>query len=43
MKKKEKSPYADLSTNKINAPNKAPSEPKGKKLVGGDLRTKGGK
>ena len=43
MNKKEKSPYADLSNKKIDAPNKKPSEPKGKKIVGGDLRVKGGK
>ena len=43
MNKKEKSVYADLSTKKITAPNKRTNEPKSKKIVGGDLRTKGGK
>lgn len=43
MKKKEKSVYADLSTKKITATNKIPDHPKGKRIVGGDLRTKGGK
>ena len=43
MNKKEKSVYADLSTKKITAPNKRTNEPKGKKIVGGDLRVKGGK
>ena len=43
MKKKEKSLYADISTKKIVAPNKQTATPKGKKTVGGDLRTKGGK
>ena len=41
--KKEKSVYADISNKKIVAPNKRANEPKGKKIVGGDLRTKGGK
>ena len=41
--KKEKSVYADLSVKKITAPNKKTNEPKGRKTVGGDLRTKGGK
>ena len=43
MKKKEKGVYADLSTKKITAPNKQNNEPKGRKIVGGDLRSKGGK
>ena len=43
MKKKEKSLYADLSTKKITAPNKKSDEPKGRKIVGGDLRAKGGR
>ena len=43
MKKKEKSVYADLSTKKITAPNKKTCEPVGKKQVGGDFRSKGGK
>lgn len=43
MKKKEKSVYADLSTKKITATNKIAEQPKGKKIVGGDLRCKGGK
>ena len=43
MKKKEKSVYADLSINKITAPNKSTKNPAGKKSVGGDFRTKGGK
>ena len=37
---KVKSPYADLSTKKITAPNKRKNEPKGKKTTGGDLRVK---
>ena len=43
MNKKEKSVYADLSTKKITAPNKAENQPKSCKTVGGDLRSKGGK
>ena len=43
MKKKEKSVYADLSIKKITAPNKKTDEPKSTKIVGGDLRIKGGK
>ena len=41
--KKEKSVYADISNKKIVAPNKRTNEPKGKRIVGGDLRVKGGK
>lgn len=43
MKKKEKSVYADLSTKKITAPNKKANQPGASKIIGGDLRVKGGK
>lgn len=43
MKKKEKSVYANLSTKKIVAPNKPQNQPKVRKIVGEDLRTRGGK
>ena len=43
MKKKEKNVYADLSNKKIIAPNKRADQPKGKKIVGGDLRVREGK
>ena len=39
-KKKEKSPYATLKIDKISAPKKPKNEPKGGKIVGGDLRVK---
>ena len=39
-KKKEKNPYATLKPEKITAPNKKGNEPKGRKIVGGDLRAK---
>ena len=42
MKKKEKSVYANLSNKKISAPLKPTNQVKGKKLVGGDLRSKNG-
>ena len=42
-KKKEKSPYADLSFKKITAVNKEQRKPRGSKIVGGDLRTRNGK
>ena len=38
-KKKEKSPYATLKTDKISAPKKPQNEPKGRKIsTGGDMR-----
>ena len=40
---KEKNAYATLSIKPINAKNKPKESPKGNKIVGGDLRTKGGK
>ncbi len=43
MKKKEKSVYADISNKKITAPNKSTPQPRSKKIVGGDLRVRGGK
>ena len=39
MKKKEKNVYADLSNKKIIAPNKRADQPKGKKIVGGDVQS----
>ncbi len=42
-KKKEKSVYANISFKKVNAPNKPKNDPKATKIVGGDLRTRGGK
>ena len=41
--KKEKSPYATNSIKKISAPNKPKNQPRATKIVGGDLRVKGGK
>ena len=42
-KKKEKTPYADLSVRKITATNKPKEQPKGRKILGGDLRARNGK
>lgn len=39
-KKKEKTPYANLSIKKVTAPNKIQRQPRVNKLVGGDLRAK---
>lgn len=39
-KKKEKNPYATIKIKSVAAPNKPKNLPKGRKLVGGDLRAK---